>query len=123
MNKIVVALLIAFSISGCASLDDLRDKSAAFIETDARATRPDRVLRIPQYIPIPDEFVAASACPPPTMLSPQRISELIWQSEIDTEFTAALFSNNETCFLNAQRIRRYNATMIEQHTPEDKSND
>ena len=112
MNKLIAILAAVFLVTSCTTFDGIRDRTAEFIETEERSTRPDRVRIVPEYIPIPDEYLGEDACPPPVMLSPQEIARITSEGEYNEFFVAPLYANNEECYLNTQRIERFNADQI-----------
>lgn len=110
MNKLIV--ILAVLVAGCSTL---RDRAAEFIESDARATRPDRVRIETEYLTVPEEYLE---CPPPVSLTPQEIARITSEGDYNELFVAPLYANNETCYLNMQRIERFNESVEQEETGE-----
>lgn len=108
MNKLAIILAAALLVTSCSTLDGTRDRIAEFVETDERANAPDRVRLVPEYITIPEEFLGDTACPPPVQLTPQEIARITSEGDYNELFVAPLYANNEQCYLNNQRIQRFN---------------
>ena len=111
-NSLITIACTAFLLTSCSTLDGTRDRIAEFVETDARANDPDRVRLVPEYVPIPNEFLGAEACPPPVQLTPQEIARITSEGDYNELFVAPLYANNEECYLNNQRIQRFNDTQV-----------
>lgn len=111
-NKLIAIISAALLVTSCSTLDSTRDRIAEFVETDARANAPDRVRLVPEYVPIPDEFLGEDACPPPVQLTPQELARITSEGDYNELFVAPLYANNEECYLNNQRIQRFNDTQV-----------
>lgn len=109
----ILAGLAALMLAACSTINDARDGLAGFIETDARQNRPDRVRLVPEYIPIPEQYLTDDACPPPVSLTPQEIARITTEGEYNEFFVAPLYANNEECYLNTRRIERFNQSQID----------
>lgn len=116
----IIALFASIALIGCSTINDARDSFASAIETEARKNDPDRVRLVPEYVPIPSQYLGPDACPPPSMPSPEEIARMTWEGEYNELVVAPLYSNNETCYLNNQRILRFNQNQIQANT-ENKS--
>lgn len=111
MMKIIKVLACSLVLTGCAtSIDNFRDGLAAAIETEERATKPDRVQIVPEYVEIPDQYTNREACPPPPVIDPEDIAEWTWEGDYNQNYVAVVFSNNEKCFLSMRAIDRYDET-------------
>lgn len=113
MRNSLIAIFAALALASCSTLDSARDGLAGFIETDARQNAPDRVRLVPEYIPIPEQYLNEDACPPPVSLTPQEIARITTEGEYNELFVAPLYANNEECYLNTRRIERFNRSQIE----------
>lgn len=109
----LVLIFACLSLASCSTFDGTRDGLASFIETEARKDAPDRIRLVPEYVPIPSQYLGPDACPPPVSLTPQDIARITSEGDYNELFVAPLYANNEQCFLNNQRIERFNSDQIE----------
>lgn len=101
------AILLSVALSGCVS-NGFRDRMAEFIESDERATKPDRVRIETEYLTVPEEFYDREACPPPVSLTPVEIANILREGDYNAVFVAPHIQNNEECYLNMRRIEQWN---------------
>lgn len=118
MHKIAI-ILSSLLLVACGTVnsytDGVRDRIAGFIESEERATKPDRVQVRLEYVTIPEDLYDMQACPPPVSLSPEEIARLTTEGAYNELFVAPLYSNNELCFLSMRRIERYNDSVEERN--------
>lgn len=111
-NSLILLASVLF-LTSCGTINDVRDNLAYAIETEERRTAPDRVRIVPEYVPVPDQFLGEGACPPPSIPSPEEIARMTWEGEYNERVVAPLYSNNEMCYLNNQRIIRFNDIQLQ----------
>lgn len=111
-TKLIAILTAMMLVTSCSTLDGARDRIAGFVETDERANAPDRIRLVPEYVRIPDEYLGVDACPPPVQLTPQEIARMTSEGDYNELFVAPLYANNEQCYLNNQRIQRFNDNQV-----------
>lgn len=111
-TKLIAILAAMILVTSCSTLDGTRDRIAGFVETDERANAPDRIRLVPEYVRIPDEYLGVDACPPPVQLTPQEIARMTSEGDYNELFVAPLYANNEQCYLNNQRIQRFNDNQV-----------
>ena len=117
----MAVLAASFVLASCSTFDDARDALATAIETEERRNAPDRVRIVPEYIPIPPAYLGRGACPPPTMPPPEEIARMTWEGTYNEDVVAPLYSNNEQCYLNNQRIERFDMNQQALNTQSDKA--